>query len=81
MRASRRRAAYTLQELSGTPIELVCGAGEAEAPFASAHIASGFVTGDEGVGYMVIGAADRAATAGFYQELLGMRLSTKFIRR
>ena len=72
-----RRVARLLQlaDPSGIPIELYCGAAVAGQPFLSGRMASGFVTGDEGVGHAVISAKDAVATDRFYRELLGFRLS------
>ena len=72
-----RRVARLLQlaDPSGIPVELYTGASLAQQPFRSPQIASGFVTGDEGLGHAVIGASDPAASERFYVELLGMRLS------
>jgi biphenyl-2,3-diol 1,2-dioxygenase len=43
-------------------------------PFASAAV-SGFVTGEQGLGHIVISASNVAATRRFYRDLLGFRLS------
>ena len=74
-----RRVAKLLQlaDPSGIPVELYCGASLAQQPFRSMQMASGFVTGDEGLGHAVIGASDPAASERFYVELLGMRLSDR----
>jgi biphenyl-2,3-diol 1,2-dioxygenase len=74
-----RRVSRLLQlaDPSGIPVELYCGAMLAHEPFHSARLASGFVTGDEGLGHAVIGASDPAASERFYVELLGMRLSDR----
>jgi 2,3-dihydroxybiphenyl 1,2-dioxygenase len=74
-RASRRvEALVSLEDPSGLPLELYCGPARAREPFRSA-IVSGFCTGDEGLGHIVIGARDAEATSRFYCELLGMRVS------
>jgi 2,3-dihydroxybiphenyl 1,2-dioxygenase len=62
---------------SGIPVELYVGAALAKQPFVSAQMASGFVTGDEGLGHAVICARDAVASERFYVELLGMRLSDR----
>jgi len=48
-----------------------------DAPFHSERVASGFVTGDEGLGHAVISAADIEATDRFYRGSLGMRLTDR----
>jgi 2,3-dihydroxybiphenyl 1,2-dioxygenase len=74
-----RRVARLLQlaDPSGIPVELYCGASLAQQPFHSTQMASGFVTGDGGLGHAVIGASDPAASERFYVDLLGMRLSDR----
>jgi 2,3-dihydroxybiphenyl 1,2-dioxygenase len=44
-------------------------------PFVSAAGVNGFVTGEQGLGHIVISASDMAATRRFYRDLLGFRLS------
>ena len=46
-----------------------------ESPFASSVGVNGFVTGEEGIGHIVMTTPDIAATRAFYQDLLGFRLS------
>jgi 2,3-dihydroxybiphenyl 1,2-dioxygenase len=77
--AAARRVARLLHvtDPSGIPVELYVGAAIAKEPFCSTRVASGFVTGDEGVGHAVICAKDAAASERFYLELLGMRLSDR----
>jgi biphenyl-2,3-diol 1,2-dioxygenase len=74
-----RRVARLLQlaDPSGIPVELYCGAALAREPFFSSRVASGFVTGGEGLGHAVIGATDAAASERFYCEILGLRLSDR----
>jgi biphenyl-2,3-diol 1,2-dioxygenase len=62
---------------SGIPVELYVGAAVAKQPFCSSQVASGFVTGEEGLGHAVICAKDPVASERFYMELLGMRLSDR----
>jgi 2,3-dihydroxybiphenyl 1,2-dioxygenase len=60
----------------GLRIEIYYGPTEVhERPFASPAGVSGFVTGDGGIGHVVLGATDIAACRAFYQDLLGFRLS------
>lgn len=60
----------------GLAIELYWGARERrEAPFCSPSGVSGFVTGDQGLGHVVLANRDIAAARWFYHDLLGFRLS------
>jgi len=77
---ARRRHAARLCRVTdpgGVPVELFYGPERAATPFASPLAPSGFVTGDEGLGHVVLSAADAAATERFYREILGMRLSDR----
>ncbi len=46
-----------------------------ETPFASPAGVGGFVTGEQGLGHVVLSTRDMAAARRFYQDLLGFRLS------
>lgn len=46
-----------------------------ERPFASPAGVGAFVTGDQGLGHVVLATKDMAAARAFYQDLLGFRLS------
>jgi 2,3-dihydroxybiphenyl 1,2-dioxygenase len=46
-----------------------------ETPFASPAGVGAFVTGEQGLGHMVLATKDMAAARAFYQDLLGFRLS------
>lgn len=46
-----------------------------EAPFASPAGVGAFVTGEQGLGHVVLATKDMAAARAFYQDLLGFRLS------
>jgi 2,3-dihydroxybiphenyl 1,2-dioxygenase len=60
----------------GLAVEIYYGPSlRTEAPFASPAGVAGFVTGDQGLGHIVISASDIGATRGFYRDLLGFRLS------
>jgi 2,3-dihydroxybiphenyl 1,2-dioxygenase len=60
----------------GLRVELYYGPTERhETPFASSVGVSGFVTGEEGIGHIVMTTPDIAAARTFYQDLLGFRLS------
>ena len=63
---------------SGNEVEICCGASERfEHPFASPAGVSGFVTGAQGLGHIVLGCEDIAAMRRFYAEGLGFRLSDR----
>lgn len=60
----------------GLQVELYCGKTEhAETPFVSPAGVSGFVTGDQGLGHMVLYTADIAKKKAFYMDTLGFELS------
>ena len=59
----------------GLGVEIYYGPTERhETPFTSTRV-SGFVTGEEGIGHVVLATPDIAASRAFYQDLLGFRLS------
>ena len=59
----------------GLRVEIYYGATERhETPFASKSVSS-FVTGEEGIGHVVLTTPDIASSRAFYQDLLGFRLS------
>lgn len=68
-------ALLQLEDPNGLPIELFCGPARALEPFRSGVVSTGFCTGDEGLGHIVIGARDADTTRRFYCDLLGMRVS------
>jgi len=58
------------------PVEIYYGPSErTEAPFTSPAGISGFVTGDQGLGHVVLTAPDIQKSRFFYQDVLGFRLS------
>jgi 2,3-dihydroxybiphenyl 1,2-dioxygenase len=60
----------------GLRVEIYYGPTERhETPFASPAGVGGFVTGEEGVGHVVLTTPDIAAARAFYQDVLGFRLS------
>ncbi|MBL6938227.1 MAG: biphenyl-2,3-diol 1,2-dioxygenase [Alphaproteobacteria bacterium] len=66
----------TCSDPSGTPVEIYFGATEVfPNPLISPAGVRGFVTGEQGLGHIVLYAADAAASLRFYQEGLGFRLS------
>ena len=75
--ARRVKRVHRLEDPNGAPIELFHGPARAAEPFRSSLVPSGFVTGDEGLGHVLFGTLDPAATERFYRELLGMRLSDR----
>ena len=67
---------YTVADPDGLQVELYCGATEiAEVPFASPAGVSGFVTGDQGLGHIVLYTKDVEKKYEFYTDGLGFRLS------
>lgn len=62
----------------GTAVEICCGATDRfERPFASPAGVSGFVTGEQGLGHIVLGCDDIVAMRRFYADGLGLRLSDR----
>ena len=59
----------------GMRIELFVGDRTGSTPFISPQNVNGFVTGDQGLGHIVLFVADERAAVEFYQEGLGFRLS------
>lgn len=60
----------------GLPVEIFYGPTErGEAPFLSPAAVSGFVTGEQGLGHIVLSTRDIVASRHFYCEVLGLRLS------
>jgi extradiol dioxygenase len=58
-------------------VEFFHGAAEASVPFTPGRPISGFLTGDLGLGHLVLQAADPTATVAFYRDVLGFRLSDR----
>ncbi len=67
------------QEPFGLPIELYCGDRSAADTFRSPRGVSGFVTGAQGLGHMVIAVGDQAQAERFYMQGLGLRLSDHIV--
>lgn len=64
------------EDPDGLSIEIFHGAAERfESPFRSTQNVSGFVTGNQGLGHIVIGTQDIDVTRQFYVKGLGFRLS------
>ena len=64
-----------VKDPSGTPLEIVLNPEDAATPVTSKLVPGGFVTGELGLGHLVVSAPDREASARFHRELLGFRLS------
>ncbi|MGE0623612.1 MAG: VOC family protein [Pseudomonadales bacterium] len=64
---------------SGLPVELYVGDRSMDAPFDSPRHVSGFVTGEQGLGHMVLMVADQARAEAFYMQGLGFRLSDHIV--
>jgi 2,3-dihydroxybiphenyl 1,2-dioxygenase len=60
---------------NGIRNEISYGAQPASAPFSSPRGIPGFVTGDQGVGHVVLSVDDASAAMTFYRDLLGLRVS------
>jgi catechol-2,3-dioxygenase len=61
------------------PVEIYFGASErTEAPFVSPAGVSGFVTGAQGIGHVVLATLKVDAARAFHQQALGFRLPTPF---
>ncbi len=60
---------------AGLPVEVFCGAKQADEPFSSDVLLSNFVAEDQGAGHLVISARSQAESLEFYQNMLGFKLS------
>ena len=76
-RARRVEQLFHVADPSGVPVELFHGPERTAEPFRSAAVPSGFVTGEEGLGHLVLVARDAAANDRFYRKILGMKLSDR----
>jgi len=64
------------QDPDGLPVEVFYGPTlRTETPFASPAGVAAFVTGDQGLGHVVLSTKDIVGARRFYQDLLGFRLS------
>lgn len=68
---------FWTRDPAGLRVELYVGPAMADAPFVSPTVKSGFVADEHGLGHLVIGSPDPAATGSFYGDLLGFRLSDR----
>jgi 2,3-dihydroxybiphenyl 1,2-dioxygenase len=68
------------EDPGGMPVELFCGLKDrADLPFASSVGCSGFLTGEQGLGHVVLAAAEIDDFRTFYLDTLGFRLSDKIM--
>lgn len=75
--ARRAERVFQLEDPSGLPIELAASTADAPTPFHSEQVRGGYLTGDGGLGHIVVRANDPQASERFYCELLGFRLSDR----
>jgi biphenyl-2,3-diol 1,2-dioxygenase len=69
-----------LVDPDGVPLELYYGPRVVpEQPFRSPQPLSGFMTGANGLGHMIVNASDPAASTAFYVEVLGLSLSDRIL--
>lgn len=66
---------HVTEDPAGTRVELYCGPRIADAPFRSTQVVSGFVTGTQGLGHIVLAVPSLRAAMDFYCGLLGLRVS------
>jgi 2,3-dihydroxybiphenyl 1,2-dioxygenase len=66
---------------NGNAVELFVRPRVATAPFRSSRLLSGFVTGDQGLGHLVLVTKSMRVTDRFYRRLLGLRLSDRIQTR
>lgn len=70
------RELLVCKDPAGLQVEIYVGATERfEQPFLSPAAVSGFVTGNQGVGHVVLGSADMDAVRSFYSDVLGFKIS------
>jgi 2,3-dihydroxybiphenyl 1,2-dioxygenase len=80
--AARARGVARLiafRDPAGNHCEVFFDADRAPATFRSPHVQSSFVTGQQGLGHVVLGAHDPDRTQRFYSDLLGFRLSDRIV--
>lgn len=73
--ARQVRALVHCTDPAGNSLELFCGQLTAAHPFQPARPISGFVTGELGLGHVVVGVPDIPAGLRFYVDVLGFRVS------
>ncbi|MAI80385.1 MAG: hypothetical protein CL917_15660 [Deltaproteobacteria bacterium] len=72
---------FRTNDPSGLEVEFFYDIQESKVPFVSEFVPGGFVTGNEGLGHVVLNARDHNETEKFYRDLLGMRLSDRIAMR
>jgi 2,3-dihydroxybiphenyl 1,2-dioxygenase len=77
--AAERRVASLIRfrDPAGVPVELFVSPAQAQTPFVSATVRSGFVTAGEGLGHVVLGTEDLDRSLAFYRDLLDFKLSDR----
>jgi 2,3-dihydroxybiphenyl 1,2-dioxygenase len=68
---------FVTRDPAGLQVELFFGPELGDGQFASPLVKNGFVADEHGLGHLVISSPDGVATAGFYQDLLGFKLSDR----
>ena len=78
--AASRGARHVIQfvDPGGVPVEVATGFSTA-APFSSSRVPSGFVTGDMGLGHLVVSTNGREQSEAFYTGVLGFGLSDRIV--
>ena len=71
----RVEAMVHFRDPAGNRVELFHGPSDGEGPFTSPRDYSGFLTGELGLGHVVLATPDVAAMEKFYMDVLGFRLS------
>ena len=66
---------HWFEDPNGIRVELAHGAARASDPFVSERMRSGFRTGDQGMGHVLVNARNSAETERFYREVLGFTLT------
>ena len=75
----RVKKLYKFTEHAGNPAEIYVGPERVDAPFRSELVRTGFVADELGLGHLVLRARDRDATADWYQNVLGFKLSDHIV--
>jgi 2,3-dihydroxybiphenyl 1,2-dioxygenase len=70
---------YSFRDPAGIPSEIFCGPQLAAEPFRSQRVGSAFVTGEQGLGHVVVNAANQQQSRDFYCDVLGFRLSDRIV--
>ena len=70
-------ALVKFKDPAGNPFEVCYGTEKAESTFTSKLVRRGFIAEDQGLGHVVVHANDQAESGGFYETMLGFKLSDK----